>query len=52
MSHMVEVEIYARDLREVGKILEAEGHFTKMAGLRYKVDKITVSFTWSSINRR
>ena len=36
---MIEVEIYARDLWDMGKILELDRHFTEMAGLRYKVDR-------------
>ena len=35
---MFEVEIYARGLREMGKILELNRHLVEIAGLRYKVD--------------
>jgi hypothetical protein len=35
---MFEVEIYARGLREVGKILELDRQLVEITGLRYKVD--------------
>ena len=35
---MFEVEIYARGLREVGKILELDRRLVEITGLRYKVD--------------
>jgi hypothetical protein len=35
---MFEVEIYARGLREMGKILELNRRLVEIAGLRYKVD--------------
>jgi hypothetical protein len=35
---MFEVEIYARGLREMGKILELDRQLVEIAGLRYKVD--------------
>jgi hypothetical protein len=35
---MFEVEIYARGLREMGKILELDGQLVEIAGLRYKMD--------------
>jgi len=38
MSHMVEIEIYTRGLREMGKILELNRHLVEFAGLRYKLD--------------
>jgi hypothetical protein len=38
VSHMFEVEIYARGLQEVGKILELNRRLVEIAGLRYKVD--------------
>jgi hypothetical protein len=39
VSHMFGVEIYARGLREMGKILELDRHLAEIAGLRYKVDR-------------
>ena len=35
---MFEVEIYARGLREMGKIVERNRRLVEIAGLRYKVD--------------
>jgi hypothetical protein len=35
---MVEVEIYARGLREMGKILELDRQLVEIGGLRYKLD--------------
>ena len=35
---MFEVEIYARGLREMGKILELNRRLVEIAGLRYKMD--------------
>src|SRR5262249_7515330 len=35
---MFEVEIYARGLREMGKILELDRHILEITGLRYKLD--------------
>ena len=35
---MFEVEIYARGLREMGKILELDRQLVEIVGLRYKVD--------------
>ena len=35
---MFEIEIYARGLREMGKILELDRQLVEIAGLRYKVD--------------
>ena len=35
---MFEAEIYARGLREMGKILELNRRLVEIAGLRYKVD--------------
>jgi hypothetical protein len=35
---MFEVEIYARGLRETGKILELDRQLVEIAGLRYKID--------------
>lgn len=35
---MFEVEIYARGLREMNKILELDRQLVEMTGLRYKVD--------------
>jgi hypothetical protein len=35
---MSEIEIYARGLREMGKILELDRQLVEIAGLRYKVD--------------
>jgi hypothetical protein len=35
---MFEVEIYARGLRDMGKILELDRQLVEIAGLRYKVD--------------
>ena len=35
---MFEVEIYARGLREMGKILELDRQLVEITGLRYKVD--------------
>jgi len=35
---MFEVEIYARGLREMGKILELDRELVEITGLRYKVD--------------
>ena len=35
---MFEVEIYARGLREVNKILELDRQLVEITGLRYKVD--------------
>jgi hypothetical protein len=35
---MFEVEIYARGLREVSKILELDRQLVEITGLRYKVD--------------
>lgn len=35
---MFEVEIYARGLREMGKILDLDRQLMEIAGLRYKVD--------------
>jgi len=37
-AHMFEIEIYARGLREMGKILELDRQLVEIAGLRYKVD--------------
>jgi hypothetical protein len=38
VSHRFEVEIYARGLREMGKMLELNRRLVEIAGLRYKVD--------------
>jgi len=35
---MTEVEIYARGLREMGKILELDRQLVEIDGLRYKLD--------------
>ena len=35
---MIELEIYARGLREMGKILELDRQLVEIAGLRYKLD--------------
>ena len=35
---MIELEIYARGLRETGKILELDRQLVEIAGLRYKLD--------------
>jgi hypothetical protein len=35
---MVELEIYARGLREMGKILELDRQLVEIDGLRYKLD--------------
>ena len=35
---MIELEIYARGLREMGKILELDRQLVEIGGLRYKVD--------------
>ena len=35
---MVELEIYARGLREMGKIAEQDWQLVEITGLRYKVD--------------
>ncbi len=35
---MIEVEIYARGLREMGKILELDRQLVEIDGLRYKLD--------------
>jgi hypothetical protein len=35
---MVEVEVYARGLREMGKILELDRQLVEIGGLRYKLD--------------
>lgn len=35
---MIEVEIYARGLREMGKILELDRQLVEINGLRYKLD--------------
>jgi hypothetical protein len=35
---MFEIEIYARGLREMGKILELDRQLVEITGLRYKVD--------------
>jgi hypothetical protein len=35
---MFEIEIYARGMRETGKILELDRQFVEITGLRYKVD--------------
>lgn len=35
---MFEVEIYARGLREMGKVLELDRELVEVGGLRYKVD--------------
>ena len=35
---MIEIEIYARGLREMGRILELNRRLVEIAGLRYKVD--------------
>jgi hypothetical protein len=35
---MFDVEIYARGLREMGKILELDRQLVEIAGLRYKMD--------------
>jgi hypothetical protein len=38
VSHMIEIEIYARGLREMGRIMELDPPLVEIAGLRYKVD--------------
>lgn len=35
---MIEIEIYARGLREMGKILELDRQLVEIGGLRYKLD--------------
>jgi hypothetical protein len=35
---MIEIEIYARGLREMSRILELNRRLVEIAGLRYKVD--------------
>jgi hypothetical protein len=35
---MIELEIYAHGLREMGKILELDRQLVEIAGLRYKLD--------------
>jgi hypothetical protein len=35
---MIEVEIYAHGLREMGKILELDRQLVEIGGLRYKLD--------------
>jgi hypothetical protein len=35
---MIEIEIYARGLREMGKILELDRQLVEVGGLRYKLD--------------
>jgi hypothetical protein len=37
-SQMIELEVYARGLREMGKILELDRQLVEIAGLRYKLD--------------
>jgi hypothetical protein len=38
IRRVFEVEIYARGLREMGKILELDRQLVEIAGLRYKMD--------------
>ncbi len=35
---MIELEVYARGLRDLNKILELDRQLAQIAGLRYKVD--------------
>ncbi len=37
-SQMIEIEIYARGLREMDKILELDRELVEIDGLRYKLD--------------
>ena len=36
---MIEIEVYARGLQEMGKILELDRHLAEIAVLGYKVDR-------------
>src|SRR6266481_5742331 len=38
VSHMIEIEIYARGFREMDKILELDWHLVEIAGRGYKLD--------------
>ena len=38
VSHMIEIEVRARGLREMGRILELNRRLVEIAGLGYKVD--------------
>ena len=38
LPQMIELEVYARGLREMDKILELDRQLVEIAGLRYKVD--------------